>query len=154
MEFDSKINTQAQIDLVDEIFSPLDVRAYCEGNHCDRVFKKTGLQPYKKIFGMRESHELIFCGRKIYFNHGRSVAQDAFNEHQRYIKWCDHDVIALGHSHVLARISFLRGEKIQHLIRTGGFLGRSKYVENAGFNPLIRGWVEYNADYNFVHLKA
>ena len=151
-QFDQKYGPQKQLDLAAEIFKPLNVVAYCEGNHCDRIWNKVGLLPYKTMFGLEASHSFELNGREISFYHGRSAAENMMLEHQKFVKWCNSDIIALGHSHDLARITFLRGKKIQHLIRTGSFLGRPRYVEGAGYAPKIRGYVAYDTEANFVHL--
>ena len=152
--WDNKQGPQEQIEIFTEIAKSLNVIAYCIGNHGHRIFVKTGLNPFISIFGMEPSNTLEYNGRVIYFNHGRSAAQDCFNEHQRYIKWVDSDVIALGHSHALATMCFLRGKKLQHLVRTGGFIWHAQYAIDAGFNPLLRGWAQYNTNRNTIRLKA
>ncbi|MBE9595025.1 MAG: hypothetical protein IMF19_16275, partial [Proteobacteria bacterium] len=140
MEFDQKYGPQKQLDLVEEIFKPLDIRAYVTGNHSNRIFMKVGLTPYTSMFGMKPSNTLNINEREIFINHGKSAAENIFLEFQKYVKYVNADVIALGHSHDLASISFMRGKKIQHLVRTGSFLGRPKYVIDAGFAPKIPGW--------------
>jgi len=154
MEFDQKYGPQQQIDIVEEIFKPLDVRGFCSANHEHRIYAKVGLTPYIRIFGMKPSNTLSINGREIYFNHGKSAAENYFLEFQKYVKWCDTDLIALGHSHDLARITFQRGKKIQHLVRTGSFLKRPKYVIDAGFAPKIPGWAEFDTVRNIVNLKG
>lgn len=154
MEWDQKYGPQQQIDYVEEIFKPLNVCAFCSANHENRIYTKVGLTPYIRIFGMKPSNTFSLNGRDIYFNHGKSAAENYFLEFQKYTKWCDTDLIALGHSHDLARVTFMRGKKIQHLVRTGSFLGRPKYVADGGFAPKICGWAEYNTIQNKVNLKA
>ena len=154
MEFDQKYGPQMQVDLVNEVFSPLDVRVYVVGNHENRIYTKVGLTPYIDIFGMKPANTLELNGREIFINHGKSAAENFFLEFQKYVKYVDTDLIALGHSHDLARIAFQRGKKIQHLVRTGSFLGRPRYVVNAGFAPKIPGWAEYDTVKNVVNLKA
>lgn len=154
MEFDQKYGPQKQIDLVEEVFKPLDVRIYVVGNHENRIFSKVGLTPYVSLFGMPPSNSLEINGREVFINHGRSAAENFFLEFQKYVKYVDADLIALGHSHDLAEITFMRGEKLQHLVRTGSFLGRPKYVVDAGFAPKIPGWAEFDTIRNVVNLKA
>lgn len=154
MEFANRLKPQEQIDLVEEIFHPLDVRGYCLGNHDLRIYKKTGLQPYKQIFKQTPSNTLFYGGRNIYYNHGKSIAENVFNEHGKYVRWVNADLIALGHSHVLARMVVLRDAKIVHYVRTGGFLGGEDYAVQAGYAPLVSGWAEYDAEENKVYLKA
>jgi predicted phosphodiesterase len=154
MNWDNKLGPQIQIDMAEEIFAPLSVVAYTDGNHQNRVFQKVGLSPFVRIFGMKASNEITINGRDIYFNHGKSAAENFFLEFQKIVKWNGSDVLALGHSHDLARITFLRGDKLQHLVRTGSFLGRPKYVIDAAFAPKITGWAEYDTVKNIVYLKA
>ena len=154
MEFDQKYGPQKQVDLVEEIFKPLDIRVYVTGNHENRIFAKVGLTPFISIFGMQPSNTFKINNRKIFINHGKSAAENMFLEFQKYVKYVDADLIGLGHSHDLARITYMRGEKLQHLVRTGSFLGRPRYVVNAGFAPKIPGWAEYNTVTNVVNLKA
>lgn len=151
-QFDQKYGPQEQLDLATELLEPLNVVAYCEGNHCNRIWNKVGLLPYRTMFKLEASHTFQINGKEVRFNHGRSAAENFFLEHQKYVKWCDSSVIALGHSHDLARITFLRGKKLQHLVRTGSFLGRPKYVSDAGFAPKIRGFCKYDAKTDFVRL--
>lgn len=154
MEFDQKYGPQEQLDIVEEIFPPLDVRGYCSANHENRIYQKVGLTPYIKMFGMKPTNTISINNREVFINHGKSAAENYFLEHQKYVKWQDSDVIALGHSHDLGRISFMRGKKIQHLVRTGSFLGRPKYVTDAGFAPKISGWAEYDTVRNIINLKG
>lgn len=154
MSWDNKYGPQTQYDIAKEIFKPLNVRAFTIGNHENRIWTKVGIQPFNELFGMLPSNDLILFGKKIFFNHGVSAAQDPFREHQRYIKWKNADIFCLGHNHVLAKLSYMRDEKRVHLCRTGSFLRPVKYTITAGYDPKIRGWVEYNTGRNIVHLKA
>jgi predicted phosphodiesterase len=154
MNWDNKLGPQIQVDMAEEIFASLNVVAYTDGNHQNRIFQKVGLTPFVRIFGMKSSNEITINKRSIYFNHGRSAAENFFLEFQKIVKWNGSDVLALGHSHDLARITFLRGDKLQHLVRTGSFLGRPKYVVDAAFAPKITGWAEYSTGENRVYLKA
>ena len=154
MGFDNKFGPQEQYDLAKEIFKPLNVKAYTIGNHENRIWAKVGIQPFKELFNMPPSNELTLSGRKIYFNHGISAAQDAFREHQRYIKWMNSDILCLGHNHLLGKLSYMRDGKITHLCRTGSFLRPVKYTITAGFDPKIRGYIKYDLQRNYVHLMA
>lgn len=154
MIFQNTLAPQDQIDLVAEIFQPLDIRMYCIGNHEDRIFKEVGLNPYISMFKMEPANTLKIGGREIYINHGTSAAESAFLEHSKYARWVSGDVIALGHSHLLAKKTVLRQKKITHFIRTGGFIGDEYYVVKAGYWPQLKGWAEYDLERNIVHLKA
>lgn len=154
MNWDNKYGPQEQYDIAKEIFKPLDVRAYTTGNHETRIWNKVGIQPFKELFDMIPSNDLTLYGKKMYFNHGVTAAQDPFREHQRYIKWVNADIFCLGHNHVLAKLSYMRDKKRVHLCRTGSFLRPVKYTITAGYDPKIRGWVEYNTEKNIVYLKA
>ena len=154
MNWDNKYGPQEQMDLVEEIFPQLDVRAFCTANHENRIYERVGLTPYIKMFGMKPSTNITINGRDIFFSHGKSAAENYFLEFQKITKWQDADVIALGHSHDLATIAFLRGKKIQHFVRTGSFLGRPKYVTDSAFAPKISGWAEYHTIENIIRLKG
>jgi predicted phosphodiesterase len=154
MQFDNSFDPQPSIDLVNEIFRPLDIIGYRLGNHESRISKASGVNIYKTIFNTEPINLVTVNGRDIYFNHGKSAAENMFLEFQKLVKWVEADVIALGHSHDLARITFMRGKKIQHLVRTGSFIGRENYAVDANFAPKIRGWVDYDTEKNFVYLKA
>jgi UDP-2,3-diacylglucosamine pyrophosphatase LpxH len=144
MQFGGKLDPQPSIDLVVEIFKPLNVIGYRLGNHELRISKATGVNIYKQIFGTEQSTTVNVNGREIYFSHGRSACENMFLEFQKIVKWCSADLICLGHSHDLARISFKRGNKIQTLVRTGSFIGREEYAVK----------VEYFTGTNFVMLKG
>lgn len=152
MNFSNKMQPQEQIDKVEEIAELIDVRKYCIGNHDKRIFKKTGLNPYKQIFKQKPSHTFSMDGREIYFNHGKSTAENPFLEHSKYAKWAGCDVIALGHSHVLAYLPVVRQNKINFYVRTGSFMGAEEYAVEDGYQPLIKGWAEYNTETNRIHL--
>jgi hypothetical protein len=154
MNWDNKYGPQEQFDIVKEIVKLLNVVAWTDGNHCNRIWNKVGIDPFRELFGMPQSNELSMGGRTMCFNHGVSAAQDPFREHQRYIKWRNADIYCLGHNHMLAKQSYMRDGKIVHLCRTGSFLRPVKYTITAGFDPKIRGWIEYDLKENFVHLKA
>lgn len=154
MQFGGKFDPQPSIDLVVEIFKPLNVIGYRLGNHELRISKATGVNIYKQIFGMDQATTVNVKGREIYFSHGRSACENMFLEFQKIVKWCSADLICLGHSHDLSRITFKRGNKLQTLVRTGSFIGREEYAVNANYAPKIRGWVEYFTGDNFVMLKG
>jgi predicted phosphodiesterase len=153
MNFSNKMQPQDQIDKVEEIAELLDICGYCIGNHDARIFKKTGLNPYKQIFKQKPSHTFKLDGREIYFNHGRSAADHPFLEHSKYAKWAGCDVIALGHSHVLAYLPIVRYGKLNFYVRTGSFLGAEDYAVENGYQPLIKGWAEYDTKTNRIYLK-
>ena len=154
MEFQNKIKPQEQMDLVKEVCKSLDVRGWCTGNHEQRIFKKTGLNPYIDLFKSKPSHEVKLNGRKIYFNHGKSAAENNFLEHTKYAKWVNADMIALGHSHFLGKITVLKDGKLCHYVRTGSFMGGEDYAVQAGFAPQINGWIEYDLLNNYVHVRS
>ena len=154
MVFQNKMGPQEQMNLVKEIFKPLDVRAYCIGNHEDRIFQEVGLNPYIDIFGMDPTNNIEINGKAIFFNHGKSAAENAFLEHLRYARWVKGEIIALGHSHLLAKKTVYRQGRLTTFIRTGGFLGREFYVVQGGFPPQPKGWAEFDTVRNIVNLKG
>lgn len=154
MLYQNVLKPQEQIDVISEIFKPLDIRAFCIGNHCNRLFKEVGINIWITVFEMQPSNTIEIGGRIIYFNHGSSSASSAFLEYNKYIYSVKGSVIALGHSHLLAKKTILRQGEMTHLVRTGGFLGRDFYVKMAGYAEQPKGWAEYSIDSNVVHLKA
>lgn len=154
MIYQNVLNPQEQLNLVEEIIKPLDIRAYVIGNHEDRIFKEVGFNPYISLFGTEPVTSLCINNREIFFNHGTSAADNSFLEHSKYSKWVSGDIIALGHSHTLAKKTVLRQGRLTTLVRTGGFLGAEYYVVKAGYQPQPKGWVEYDCSRNLVHLMA
>ena len=154
MIYQNILNPQEQLNLVEEIIKPLDIRGYVIGNHEDRIFKEVGFNPYISLFGMEPSTLFSHNGREIFFNHGTSAAQNAFLEHTKYSQWVTGDLVCLGHSHFLGKKTVLRQGKLTTFVRTGGFLGAEYYVVKAGFQPQPKGWVEYDCSLNLVHLRS
>jgi UDP-2,3-diacylglucosamine pyrophosphatase LpxH len=154
MLYQNVLKPQEQIDVVTEILKPLDIRAFCIGNHCNRLFKEVGVNIWITVFKMQPSNTIEINGRVIYFNHGSSAASSAFLEYNKYIYSVKGSVIALGHSHLLAKKTILRQGEMTHLVRTGGFLGRDFYVKMAGYAEQLKGWPEYDTVNNIVHLMA
>lgn len=153
MLYQNVLKPQEQIDLVSEIFKPLDIRAFCIGNHCNRLFKEVGINIWKIIFEMVPSNSIEINGRTIHFNHGSSNGASAFLEHNKYIYSVKGDVISLGHSHLLAKKTIFRQGKLTHLVRSGGFLGQEFYVKIAGYAEQPKGWAQYDTENNVVNLK-
>jgi predicted phosphodiesterase len=154
MLYQNVLKPQEQIDVVSEIFKPLDIRAFAIGNHCNRLFKEVGVNIWITVFEMQPSNTIEINGQNIYFNHGSSSASSAFLEYNKYIYSVKGSVIALGHSHLLAKKTILRQGEMTHLVRTGGFLGCDFYVKMAGYAEQLKGWAEYDTINNMVHLRA
>jgi predicted phosphodiesterase len=154
MLYQNILKPQEQIAAISEIFKPLDIRAFCIGNHCNRLFKEVGVNIWITVFEMQPSNTIEINGRVIYFNHGSSAASSAFLEYNKYIYSVKGSVIALGHSHLLSKKTILRQGEMTHLVRTGGFLGRDFYVKMAGYAEQLKGWAEYDTVNNMVHLRA
>jgi len=154
MEFDNDINPQDQIDKIAEIAKVITVKGYVLGNHSLRIFKKTGLNPYKQIFGIQPQYDYVIDRKTIHINHGKSTAQNAFLEHSKIAQWCGADLIALGHSHVLAKQTVIKEGKLKHYVRTGCLFEQPEYAKEAGYAPQLQGYVEYNTQTNIVTLKA
>jgi UDP-2,3-diacylglucosamine pyrophosphatase LpxH len=154
MLYQNILKPQEQVDLISEILKPLDIRAFCIGNHCNRLFKEVGINIWITVFEMQPSNSIEINGRIIFFNHGSSSASSAFLEYNKYIYSVKGSVIALGHSHLLAKKTILRQGEMTHLVRTGGFLGRDFYVKMAGYAEQLKGWPEFDTVNNVVHLRA
>lgn len=154
MLFQNTLKPQEQVTQVSEIFKPLDIRAFCVGNHDNRLFKEVGINIWITIFEMQPSNTIDINGHTIYFNHGSSSGNSAFLEHNKYIYSVKGNLIALAHSHLLAKKTILRQGEMTHLVRTGGFLGREFYVQMAGYAEQLKGWCEFDTVNNIVHLRA
>ena len=152
MQFNQALHPQEQVNEVEGILKGLDVVGYCLGNHEARIYESTGLNPYEPFLHMKPT-EFFKIGRKeIYFNHGKSAAQNIFLEHHHLLEWVDADVIALGHNHALASIPYVKSNgKLIHLVRTGAFLGRANYAKRAHLSPHLKGWVEYDSTKHVIH---
>lgn len=151
MAFHQKYQPQEQVNLVEEIFKPLDVKAYCLGNHSMRIYESTGLNVYETIFHMKPTNYFRAGSKLVYFNHGKSAAQNIFLEHHHLLEWVRADVIALGHNHSLASIPHITGDgKIVHLVRTGAFIGHANYAKRAGLGPHLQGWATYETEKHII----
>ena len=151
MEFNQALHPQEQVNMVEEIFKPLNIVAYTLGNHEQRVYERTGLNPYQPIFHMKPSNSYRVGSKKIYFNHGKSGAANIFLEHHHLLEWVEADVIALGHNHALASMAYVKSSgKVVHLVRTGAFIGRANYAKKAALSPNLRGWVTYDSEEHMI----
>jgi predicted phosphodiesterase len=147
MQFNQALHPQEQVNEVQEICSSLNVVAYTLGNHEARVYEATGLNPYAPFLHMKPSNFFRAGSKLIYFNHGKSTAQNIFLEQTHLLAWIRADVIALGHNHALASIPYITSEgKIVHLVRTGSFIGYANYAKRAHLPPGLRGWVTYDTE--------
>ena len=155
MQFNQALHPQEQVNEVEEICKSLNVVAYTLGNHEARVYEQTGLNPYEPFLHMKPSNNYHIGSKEIYFNHGRSAAQNIFLEHHHLLEWVEADVIALGHNHALASIPYLKSSgKVVHLVRTGAFIGRANYAKRAHLAPQLKGWVTYESENHIVRKWA
>lgn len=153
MQFNQALHPQEQVNEVQEILESLNVVAYTLGNHEQRVYENTGLNPYQPFLHMKPTNWFRAGSKLIYFNHGKSAAKNIFLEHQHLIEWVRADVIALGHNHALAKQSLVTSErKTVHLVRTGAFIGRANYAKRAALSPHLRGWVTYDSEIHTIRL--
>lgn len=151
MQFNQALHPQEQVNQVEEVCKPLNVVAYTLGNHEMRVYQQTGLNPYEHIFHMKPTNSYRIGSKRIYFNHGKSAAQNIFLEHHHLLEWVRADVIALGHNHALASIPHVTSEgKIVQLVRTGAFIGYANYAKRAHLPPNLRGWVTYDSEEHMI----
>ena len=145
MQFDNNENTQDQINEVEDFLMDFKVLGYVTGNHEERIFIKTGIRLYESMLHMEPSNEIDLGGKHFYISHGISAAQNTFLEHDKFLRYIpESDVLALGHSHELAKRSVLRGGKLMYIVRTGSFLVGARYANNAGMAPKVPGWCEYD----------
>jgi predicted phosphodiesterase len=152
MQFNQKYHPQEQVNLVEEIFKPLNVVGYRMGNHEARIYEQTGLNPYETIFKLKPTNYFRAGSKLIYFNHGRSTAKNIFLEHSHLAEWVRADVILLGHNHALAKYPYVTGEgKIVYYVRTGCFIGNANYAKDAGLHAPLMGYVTYESEKHLVH---
>ena len=153
MQFNQALHPQEQVNEVQVICDMLDVKKYTLGNHEARIYESTGLNPYQPFLKMAPDNWFKIGRKEIYFNHGKSAAQNIFLEHHHLLEWVEADVIALGHNHQLASIPYMRSNgKLVHLVRTGAFIGRANYAKKAALSPNLRGWVTYDSEKHTVRL--
>lgn len=151
MQFDSSLQPQDQFRWVKQITDELDVEGYCIGNHCNRIFKATGLNVYESFLG-KPKHRVIIDDVKFYFTHGKSSAENPWNEHFKLLRFVDSDVIAVGHSHVLGKLDIMRDNGRVTLLRTGSFARGLRYAVEANYAPTICGWTEFDTKTRMAHL--
>jgi predicted phosphodiesterase len=143
MQFDNKLNPDAQIEEVKKVFKGLDIRTALIGNHEVRFFKHAGINIYK-LLGYPQKHELTIDGCSFYVSHGKSAARNPLTEFTKFFEFVDTDIIALGHNHVLGSWNIWRGNRRVVLCRTGSFLGYAGYARDSGYAPSIKGWISVN----------
>ena len=152
MQFNQALHPQEQVNEAQALCESLNVVAYTLGNHEARIYESTGLNPYEPFLHMKPSNWYKAGRKEIYFNHGKSAAQNIFLEHHHLLEWVEADVIALGHNHALASVPHIKSSgKLVHLVRTGCFLGRANYAKRAHLPPNVKGWVEYDSIKHFIH---
>lgn len=156
MNFDNVLQPEKQLDEVGRIVKDLDVRGYVLGNHEKRIFRKTGLNPYKTIFGffLLPEHRYIINGTQFYIAHGNSAARNPLLEFDQILQYERVDVIALGHSHELGKWERYTAEGRVTLLRTGSFLKRPIYAKEAHMTPKVMGWCEYDTKRRIAHIFA
>jgi predicted phosphodiesterase len=144
MQYDNILKPQEQIDLLTEILEPLDILGYVIGNHEQRFYKATGIDILKTILKKDQSSLIEIDDKRIYISHGVSAAQNPLSEFEKFVKFIDADVYALGHNHELLYKASLYSDKLRYFVRTGTFLSTTRYTEDRGYAPKIKGWVEYD----------
>ena len=143
MNFENEIHPQDQINKAREILEMLDVQGYVNGNHEHRIYSQTGINPWYDLLGKPE-HEAVIDTTSFYLLHGKSHAENSFLEHSKLIGFIDANVIAMGHSHVLAKKDILQNGKRCTWLRTGSMIEKAAYADDAGLPPLIPGYAEYD----------
>lgn len=151
MQFDNSIQPQDQLRWVKRIADELDIKSYCIGNHDDRIYKATGINIYESFLG-KPRHRITIDDVKFYFTHGKSAAENPWNEHNKLLRFVDADVIAIGHSHVLGKLDVMRDNGRVTLLRTGSFARDLRYAIEAHYPPTVCGWAEYDCRTMRAHL--
>ena len=143
MQFDNKLNPDAQIEELKKVLKGLDVRTALIGNHEQRFFKEAGINIYK-FLELPQKHELSIDGCSFYISHGKSAARNPLTEFSKFFEFVDADIIALGHNHRLLAVNMVRGGKRVVLCRTGSFIGHASYAKENGYADTIKGWISVN----------
>ena len=154
MQFDQKINSDDQISELKEVVQGLDVKSALIGNHEERIFKHTGINIFKSVFGWSQKHDIVIGSKHFYVTHGGGNAINPWTEFNKLLFFVDADFICMGHNHFLGKMTILRGNKIVNLIRTGSFLNGARYSKDAALPPRLNGWVTVYPEANYVELNA
>lgn len=143
MEFGNEKNPAEQIKKLKRITDLLDVRGHVLGNHCTRMIKAVGMDPYELFLGP-EQDRITIDNVDFLLYHGKSAAQDMWNEHRKLMLFTKATVYCIGHNHQLCKRDVLRdGERVT-LLRTGSFVDNPDYARRAGYPPAMAGWCEYD----------
>ena len=145
MNWENKSIPGDQIIELKRITDMLDVRAYVTGNHCDRIFKKVGMNPYEIFLG-KPKNQITIDYVKFFLHHGRTAAHDIFKEHEKLMLYGSADVYCMGHNHQLAKKDVIRDGARITLLRTGSFVVHPSYAVKMGFPPAMPGYVEYDTE--------
>ena len=152
MQYDNILKPQEQIDVLKPLLKELDIIGYVNGNHENRYYKTNGIDILKTIMDKPVKRKIDIRGRKLFINHGRSVAQNIFGEFEKYTRFYDANVYVLGHNHELAYKSMLYNGNLRYYVRSGTFMSTTRYTEGAGYPPKIPGWAEYDTIENYITL--
>jgi hypothetical protein len=159
-----KINPQGQFDDVADLLEPLAnaglILGLHSGNHCDRIFKTTGINISKMMAGRLEvpylgsaCWHLFRVGKqnyKVYSLHGSSGSKFIYTKIKAATDiahyFPDADLVAHAHIHDLGSIALERQDislkdkqviyRKQYVLLTGGYLGyKMSYAEMKGLPP-------------------
>lgn len=145
MNYENKLIPGDQIMELKRITDMLDVRAYITGNHCDRIFKKVGMNAYETFLG-KPRNQITIDYVKFFLHHGKTAAHDIFKEHEKLMLYSSADVYCLGHNHQLAKRDVMRDGARITLLRTGSFVEHPSYAQKMGFPPAMPGFCEYDTE--------
>ena len=151
MAFENEKNPGDQIKVVKQITDLLDVRAYVLGNHCMRMAKAVGLNPYELFLG-EERNRVTIDGVDFLLYHGKSAAQDIWSEFRKMLVFSDADCIVMGHNHTLSWHKIERNKKEITFIRSGSFVDHPEYAQRGGYAPAISGYAEFDTRTRTVQL--
>lgn len=151
MGFENKNNPGDQINEVKKITDLLDIRGYVLGNHCMRMIKAVGMNPYELFLG-KERNRVTIGGVNFLLYHGKSAAQDIWSEFRKMLVFSDADCIVMGHNHTLAWYKIEREKKEITFIRSGSFVDHPDYAQRGGFAPAISGYAEFDTRTRTVQL--
>ena len=172
--WDQVVSPQEQITYIQSKLEPLKVIAMVSGNHEDRIYLRTGIDPTELMADYLKAKYLGYGGYlrlnigKQHYNlvllHGSAGSQ---NPRYQLLKarniWNDADVIAMGHIHKLyyekvPYYSIENGKKVIKetiLLRTGAYLRYANYakVRVMGLPDIGSPILTFRADKHSIDVK-
>jgi len=135
--------TTKQIQQLIEIVKDKVVLGYVLGNHEQRIYRLTGLNPYYTLWG-DESGQLVIKNRVITFRHGTKAPQNPLIQLQDLpIIYPESNICLMGHNHHLLVSASHLGV---WMCRTGTLQLYPKYADEKVLIPKPQGYIRYSID--------